>query len=275
MEGFAEKGTPADWDLALGTVRGFRSWTMRLPLRSASEMGQGLRGGSALYGWGRNMDHYAPVLPILDQSHVEGMYGGPWKYTRQREGWYHASCTGANSRHRRHRPPEPDCGCGFWAYWNTSDDLHFGTQLPWVKKYNYRGYEVLIPLSGTIDGSGPTIIGDRGFRTGRARITDLSMPVTGHCVYEEESQLIPTTFTDPALPAVLSPVISSYSYMSSHVRDVDSLLSFLSRELAVPEDLVQETVYAAVALSLGGNFRWHASARELIAACPPDENYGR
>lgn len=287
MDGFAEKGTPDGWDLALGKVRGFRTWTMRLPIRSPASTCIGLR--TSVCGWGRNMDYPAPVLPMLDQSYVEGMYGGHWKYTRQREGWYHASCTGANATGANvpsleslpgkvkygHRPPYPGCGCGYWAYWNTRDNADFENLIPWVKKYDYRGYEVVIPLSGVIDGSGATIIGDKGFRTERARITDLSMPVTGGCFYEEEiTNHSYNSYSDPSR-YWHNPYTPSYnSFQSFQRQEPLSITQFLSRELTVPEEAVQETIHWAVAASLGGNFKWHASLRDLVNSCPPDENYG-
>lgn len=264
MEGFAEKGTPSGWDMALGKVRGFRTWTMQLSLRSPYD--------SARYwtrdypaGWGKNADYFnAQFLPSLDQASVEGMYGGHWSHRYMRNGWYDAMCVAWP-----HTPPDSDCGCGFWAYWKPEDCVEFQHQKPWVKrtKTGRDAYDLLIPLAGVIEGSGPTIIGDRGFRTACARITDLTITAAGGCTYEEEWTPFDRIITVDA---------SDLDFMfRDHVhRNEASLVAFLSRELQVPEHLITETIYAAAALSLGNNFSWHESPLHLISACPPDDNYG-
>lgn len=58
-----------------------------------------------------------------------------------------------------------ECKCGFYAYYDGSDDYH------------REGY-----VSGVIEGYGETIIGTRGFRSMRARLVALHIPevVAGH-----------------------------------------------------------------------------------------------
>jgi hypothetical protein len=58
-----------------------------------------------------------------------------------------------------HEAPEASCGCGFWAYWTPPE------------KPNPHNFGV--PVLGVIEGYGRTLIGDRGFRCARARITAL------------------------------------------------------------------------------------------------------
>lgn len=70
-----------------------------------------------------------------------GRYGGFWY-----PGENLAYC-------RRHQAPEERCKCGYWAYWD-----------------NPHGNEI----TGIVEGYGPTIIGEKGFRCGKARILALA-----------------------------------------------------------------------------------------------------
>ncbi len=58
-----------------------------------------------------------------------------------------------------HEVPWEQCACGFWAYWEVPDEPN---------PHNFG-----IPVLGVIEGYGRTLIGDRGFRCARARITAL------------------------------------------------------------------------------------------------------
>jgi hypothetical protein len=216
----------------------------------------------------------APVLPWLGAAFVEGMYGGRWSYKRQRSGWYEARCVRGIAQHfsyeqligetnTSHRPPLPGCGCGFWAYWKPTDSSGFFNQRTWLRKFYAGGYEVTVPLSGVIDGAGAVIIGEKGFRAERARITDISVPAS-ECVYEEETGGIGhlTHLQYTANP------LTHLRYTANPVAEV------LSDMLGVPKALVQQTIDAAVTLSLGGNLKRHATPELLCANCPPDSNYG-
>jgi len=280
VEGFAEKGTPADWDMALGTVRGYRCWTMSLPLVTPQS---GLFNRYYQYppGWGNNGTFIASHLPQLDKAYVEGMYGGRWSHKHKLQGWYTARCSGYAGSYSHlvpdrsvaaHRPPDPDCGCGYWAYWNTWDSTEFRHQRPWVKYTAYKGYEVIIPLSGVIEGSGATIIGEKGFRSERARITDLSMPIFDSCVYEESS--VGYTADDFKWGPPGTPSIPMYTYGGlGPSRQVEPVVKFLAREIEVPEKLVLETILTAVTLCLG-QVKMHTTPEALAAVCLPDPNYG-
>ena len=63
--------------------------------------------------------------------------------------------------HQTPAPPEIDCGCGFYAYWHVDD----------VMAPSY-GCVIL----GVIEGFGRTLLGTRGFRSEKARISGLHVP---------------------------------------------------------------------------------------------------
>jgi len=285
VEGFSEKGAPAGWDTALGKVRGYRVWVLRLPLKPLGSVSL-TRRPFTISPWGKSRDFSSsPVFPVLSEAHVEGLYGGHWNQRHQRDGWHHADCAGsvvssfsAPSQNLygfdEHKPPMPGCGCGYWAYWNAGDSAEFRTQRAWVKKIDYMGYEVLIPLSGVIDGSGATIIGSRGFRTARARITDLAIP-SDSCVYEEGSRYSYENTVFASGGWISGPATPNYCNSYIYLRQLEvPFTSLLSDITGVPPRLVQETVRDAVTECLGGGFTWHDDVSRLIAACPPDENYG-
>jgi hypothetical protein len=263
VEGFAEKGTPEGWDLALGTVRGFRVWTLNLPLKSASEiLRQPWR--RDITGWGQQSSAVnAFILPDIAHSSVEGMFGGRWKKPIHIawDGWLDATC--GNMIHDQPPQTGQGCGCGFWAYWNARDNTYFQSHDPWVKQQG-EGYSLRIQLMGVIEGSGPTIIGERGFRTARARVTDLSMPgIDKSCIYEGEDFELLQAITDPDL-----------RFFSAARKTIEPPLPRFLSSLGIPEDQVKETLCEAVESHLGTGLKWHPSAQQLIDACPPDENYG-
>lgn len=57
--------------------------------------------------------------------------------------------------------PGEACGCGFWAYWDLGAALVF-KPAEWA-------------VAGVVEGYGRTMIGDRGFRSARARIVALCL----------------------------------------------------------------------------------------------------
>ena len=71
---------------------------------------------------------------------------------------------------RGHAPPSGDdyCGCGFYAYWELSGALVFAPASR--------------PVAGIVEGYGRTMIGDRGFRSAKARIVALCLAFE---VYED------------------------------------------------------------------------------------------
>lgn len=254
----------------MGKVRGFRVWTMRLVLRPIASLAlsrNDYTGWKGYTGWGRDHSTWASYLPERSGS-VEGMYGGQWNKYSMREGWYHASCRDNTCR----RPPSPGCGCGFWAHWNTQ--LGFFTPQPWIKKRrNPPGeYWISIPLCGVIDGSGATIIGDKGFRTERARITDLAVPLTTSSVIEEEPDPTEEILPEPDPWGVIT--TSSISLTAIKYHPQQPVARFLAEELDIPEAVVIETIYGTAESALGIGFKWHGSPEALAVNCHPDENYG-
>jgi hypothetical protein len=275
MEGFGEKGAPKDWDTAMGKVQGFRSWSLRLTLAPIKAF---LNSYSSMQGWGKNRDALAHFLPNLNGVFIEGMYGGTWDKGGSRDGWYTARCQAFKTElpayigefpFTPHIVPDPDCGCGFWAYWkHTGNNL---SSTPWIREEDFgTGYKVLVPLYGVVDGAGATIIGERGFRCGRARITDLTM-ATGSSVVMERPAL---GYEDAY--AYQSPAgILEYNSINTSRRVIpETLTGCLSRLLVVSEVDITETIFEAVNAKLGKSITWHSSVEAMAKACPPDENYG-
>jgi len=137
MPGFADESR--DFDLAIGTVTGYRWWTLVGPDFSRDPLGAD--------------EHWPPALLI-------GATGKPWE-----EGVNEAHCNYVDA----HEPPvEVDeygngCGCGFWAYW-----------VPQSHSLDRNPYA--LPVVGVIEGSGRTLIGPKGFRSQQARIAALHLP---------------------------------------------------------------------------------------------------
>jgi hypothetical protein len=139
IDGFAGL-REAEFDLALGCVRGLRKWTVQgfdaalNPAGLTADWEPGLLTGSTGYQW-------APGLRT-------------------------ASCNYS----RFHWPPvdiDPasgfTCGCGFWAYFEHSP-------VSWMQPGGR------LTVEGIIAGTGRTIFGELGFRCEQARIVALAVP---------------------------------------------------------------------------------------------------
>ena len=176
MQGYSEAGQPEGWDMAVGTVRGYRWWKLAVPeswcgvLRPSGEPG-----------------HYdvngKPVLPVITPEEfaemgqlprLTGAYGCSWAdgrneaTCRKRTGLY------TDRYSAPHEPPEyrESCGCGFWAYWDAT--LKAETVLPgWSDPRSDR--KINIAVFGAVEGSGRVIIGEKGFRSQYAKITALAI----------------------------------------------------------------------------------------------------
>lgn len=176
MQGFSE--TDGDTQFAVGTVHGFRWWTIneeimqwslriRLPEQSPLEPVTEYDGPL----WtplvpGEPWDHgklVKPRGPVPPRPDTPGLLVGsqaPWV-----PGENHAGCL----RHRAagmlpvrgeegHVAPQKGCHCGFWAYW----DLHDAPHGNW-------------DVAGVIEGYGKSTIGPLGFRVAKARIVALHL----------------------------------------------------------------------------------------------------
>jgi hypothetical protein len=140
MEGFTEQGS-GEFDLAIGTVRGLRQWSLATP---------DLNSDPARTGW----------MP-------QPMKGATGAF-RWQNGVNEASC----NKDKSHQPPvDVDkngraCGCGFWAYWTIGYLASGGAMKV--------DTSTALPITGLIEGTGRTLVGERGFRCQRARIVALA-----------------------------------------------------------------------------------------------------
>jgi hypothetical protein len=146
MEGFDGKGA-ADFEFAIGSVRGLRTWDL-----PASDVLQ------------RSL-----AQPSAEMPSVEGltgsMRGGPLLRGMTGKAWEPGVNEAKCSHHPDHEPPvefdakrDLECGCGFWAYW----------QLDPGRRWNGS-----LPVMGIIEGTGRVLIGEKGFRSQKARIIAL------------------------------------------------------------------------------------------------------
>lgn len=140
MTGFAGQGEQ-DFEFAVGRVSGLRQWTLAGPdLRTDPHKAD------------RN---WAP-------SPLAGATGFGWP-----DGVLEAVC---NNGYRHSPPTEKDpgtgarCGCGFWAYWDM-------TALA-ANRFAVTGRG--LPVLGVIAGYGRVLIGERGFRSEKAKIIALA-----------------------------------------------------------------------------------------------------
>jgi hypothetical protein len=267
MDGFHEKGEPEAWDMAVGTVRGYRWWQLRLPfVRSSSLLGRYTTTTRDI-PW--PMSEWTPSFTNIA---VAGMHGGCWsQYSRKPDGWHKAVCerygfTTSLLPQSCHPAPEPSCGCGFWAYW--SDQGDYRTH-PCVTFQRAHGYIASIPLFGVIEGSGRTIIGEKGFRTQRAKVTDITVAGTElPCYYEDQDHSVGEFIN---LNSITDPVSIAFSGPQQMQMEI---ISFLAQTFMVSSEVVRNAFDSAVTEVLGADVRVHASMGNLYYACPPDENYG-
>jgi hypothetical protein len=77
---------------------------------------------------------------------------------------------GERWRGAEHRTPEPDCECGFYAYWASTAIRDVPRPFPLCLLPS------AYPVCGVIEGYGRVLIGDLGFRCGKARIVGLATP---------------------------------------------------------------------------------------------------
>ena len=273
MEGFQEKGEPEAWDMALGTVRGYRWWNVCMYFVVQGSMYDRYTGSS--FDFRREFWH-SPWQPNYRRSCVTGMHGGAWSLgLLNKSRWHEARCeanaavahlnSGIPAKLPSHPVPDPDCACGFWAYWDELTTENFNNT-PFARYDRDYGYSVSVPLGGRVEGAGRTIIGEKGFRSERVRITDLAMAIDHPAFFEEEPQEWALDFTAPNGPMP----VRAYG----GPRPVGVILPFLARRLDVDEVSVRNALCEAVMMALGTEFRWHDSVEALHRDTEPDENYG-
>ncbi len=135
--GFSEQG---EWDIGVGTVRGYRSWSLHTEVVPSTVLPEAFS------------DPYA-LLPTATRCYLTGAYGGEWHYRK-----LEAECCYSSkflTRWPVHEVPGPDCSCGIYAYWRCRQGQGDG---PAEGVY------------GVVECSGRIIMGTKGFRAQRARI---------------------------------------------------------------------------------------------------------
>lgn len=162
LSGFAEKSEPEGWDLGLGTVVGYRTWEFRRH-SPYCRLGVGYRYATpgdvaSLVYSGRWPGPGCGCPPGL-----RGKWGQQWSSAQLT-----ATCASETYRFRCNRVLDrPDlCGCGVWAYWQLPAGQPF-----LVRPGNFTPTEWAV--AGRVEGSGRVVVGEKGFRCEKARITDL------------------------------------------------------------------------------------------------------
>ena len=168
MAGYSEAGTPDDWDLELGYIRGYRWFTTQIP-----ESWAGVRHRSVREGYydvtGKPEIHDTGMIDLADHE-LPSMYGafaGAWE-----DGVNTATC-GKYGKSFAHEPPEvrEACGCGFWAYF----DQNLAVNSVLSGWHSSKRGTVGICVLGCVEGTGRVIVGEKGFRSQYAKIVGLAV----------------------------------------------------------------------------------------------------
>lgn len=145
MAGFGSDSEVRDtnddaWPFATGSVVGYRWWTYQVHSSYCPR---------AVNAWGTCLCGITGT-----PGELRGSFDKEWHGARME-----AQCPCACQRVLDNPLA---CGCGFWAYW----------RLPFSRKETAR---YTWPVAGRIEGSGRVVIGEKGFRCERARITHLAV----------------------------------------------------------------------------------------------------
>lgn len=302
MNGFAEKGEPENWDMAVGSVRGFRWWSMTLPFQ---ERPYYVRPSHQNLIWWHtdayeNMYKNPCYQPYIvsspadpDGAHwglmpeaaiIQGMHGGVWSpVTPYDNGRYKAACQrrypySSNSfgfvEAHSGNVPDPACGCGYWAYWDGLPMGDFDNTVPVLRHsgYYYSGqhqYSLSIPVSGVIEGSGRTIIGEKGFRCQYAKITDVAagLDLSG-MYYNSDVEINYSAFGNTAFHRY-----GATAGFSSNPEVVQDFPRMMQERTGISPELLTSAVKVAVERIFGTEFRWHAGTARLLQDARKDENY--
>lgn len=165
LTGFTEQGPADDWDLAMGSVRGYRWWKWTVPAHIAGYMA-----ADQAYG---------------DFQRIRGAHSLDWP-----DGQVEAVCTKGselswddllNNVKKNHEVPEyrVPCACGFWAYWSPGIGYEsiFGGQSSGPATLAFGTKSLEIPVFGSIKGSGRVILGENGFRSQYGELEALCIPL--------------------------------------------------------------------------------------------------
>lgn len=174
LPGFTEDKSPDDWDLAMGKVIGYRTWTFRrhsLYCRYRRDSPISFNTREAI------QRSYEPkFFGCHCESGLSGNWGGYWdtstlKAECKTSNYAISTFTGLSVPDRCERVlDDPDgCGCGIWAYWRLP-----GNQ-PSIAHNNLSLLSQYWQVAGRIEGTGRVVIGKKGFRCERAKLTDLAV----------------------------------------------------------------------------------------------------
>jgi hypothetical protein len=158
MEGFDGAG-----DLAIGTVTGIRSFKWQHD-RNGYRPGSNVLVGVTGYRWnqGENIA-VCNVTRTTGPMTAASFLGVPVIPGSEIE----------QPGDSGHRPPVEDCSCGFWAYWELScAACHPGHGRH--MSYSCGGGDW---LHGIVEGYGSTLIGESGFRSEKARLVAVCVPL--------------------------------------------------------------------------------------------------
>lgn len=161
MAGYSENGTPDEWDMALGTIRGYRWFKLDIPESWAGVRKRQITAGYYdVNGQPEVLDEGPRVLSDEELPGLVGAYGRTWEAAQ-----IEARC----KNYAHHEPPEwrETCGCGFWGYFDPN--LEVNSVLSWQNSSTGSGWTPLCVFAA-IEGSGRVIIGEKGFRSQYAKI---------------------------------------------------------------------------------------------------------
>lgn len=134
-----------------------------------TDKSHGMKGftGESDFAVGSVLGYRSWKFPVENEFPLTGAFGGSWDSRSERDEAFTASCkraVGSAAKIPDHQAPEPSCGCGFWAYWD----------FPRTPSVNVGGIS-WVRVHGILEGFGTVLIGERGFRAGRARIRGLAI----------------------------------------------------------------------------------------------------
>lgn len=155
-------GNTGGGDFAAGTVRGLRYWSVHP--QPFTQGALGLHGYFSPMPWtpGEN----TAVCLANPGAYWHYQHGGKVTVTGPRVSWNSTPLDDdpiAVVRRPHPDVPRADCECGFYAYWATPS------------RTGHTSFRSALAVAGVIDGYGRTLIGDLGFRCGKARILGLHL----------------------------------------------------------------------------------------------------
>lgn len=175
LDGYSEEGTPDDWDLAMGAIRGYRWFKIDIPVSWAGIRNRTVQPGYYdATGKPSVTDEGMLDLPDSELPSLTGAYSGTWE-----DGVNEAKCRRTMTTSPsdfKHEPPEvrTACGCGFWAYF----DEHLGVDTVlsnWYSPTKDKSLWTGIAVLGCIEGTGRVIVGEKGFRSQYAKVVGLAV----------------------------------------------------------------------------------------------------